>query len=254
VCGIGEQFIQCLPTCSLLPWIWTTHSDSVSCWPASAEGPLHSFSIATRTVPLIPLSNWPYRRITSGKLNCWDQLAAKRLTLRFSQAGRGWSACDKSFSPVDWRSPHDEEQLPRAPSADSPRECALCLRAVAHNHCDEGVGAALPASSDNDGFLFRIGGQSAQGFFPPVFQNKRYRRPQICEALFLGQALTVGARHLGTVCDEPWIVSFDDRCELVAHAPLSYPEGDARGCKTPGAKTPAAPMFPYCRKANTNSA
>ena len=161
-------------------------------------------------------------------------LGWKTPNAEITQAGPGSTACDRSFLLADLQSQYDEEQLPRARSADSPRECALCLRAAARNRCDEGVGAALPASSHNDRFLFRIGGQSAQGFFSPVFQNKGNRCPQVFEALFLGPTLTVGARHLGTVRDKPWIVSFDDRCELVAHIPIPYPEAGALAVNEPG--------------------
>ena len=60
-------------------------------------------------------------------------------------------------------------------------------------------------------------GYSAQPILPTIFQNERDRISETFQGLLLRAALTVSARNLRRVGNEPRIVSFDNGREHVTH-------------------------------------
>ncbi len=151
----------------------------------------------------------------------------KRAKVTLSPADPGSIVYGKSSAPAGWRSRNGEEPLQRDRSVGFPIQNVLCLLGVAHNYAGEDAGEAPRVSSNNHGLLLGVGGQSAQRFLSPVFQNEGNCLAQVRQAFFVRFALTIGAWHLGAVCHEPRSVPLDDCSELVAHDQF-YPARRAR--------------------------
>ena len=85
------------------------------------------------------------------------------IRVSWKQVGRGSSILGKSSGPERSRPLYDAEQLPRAPSVDSPRASVLYLLCGARNHIGGGDAAVPHVSSYNDEVLFRFGRHGSQG-------------------------------------------------------------------------------------------
>lgn len=82
---------------------------------------------------------------------------------------------------------------------------------------DEVVGAASP---HDDGISDSPLRDAPKAIFTSIFQDERDRFGKILPSGILRSALTVGARNLRAVGDEPVAVLLDDRDELVSHVDI----------------------------------
>ena len=133
---------------------------------------------------------------------------------------RGSKAAGKSSLRGRWRSQHDEERLPRAPSEGSPRARVLCPLCATRSRAGEDAGGVPEASSDFDDLLLGLGRQGTQGFLASVRQNERNCLAKVRQAFFTRFPLAVGTGHFGAIGDVPWAVLLDNRRELIMHASI----------------------------------
>jgi hypothetical protein len=87
------------------------------------------------------------------------------------------------------------------------------------------VSAKSHASLQDNRFSNGILGNTAQSVFSAIFKDQPNRFSEILATLFGRAALTVGARNLRTVSDEPVFVFFYDCREFIVHnsPPLYVP-------------------------------
>jgi len=81
---------------------------------------------------------------------------------------------------------------------------------------------AWHSSLRNNHFFHGILGNSTQHVFPPIFKNEGNGFGKIFSTFFNGASLPIRSGNLRAIGYVPLFISFDNRCEFVAHTTSPY--------------------------------